>query len=93
MALAYQHADPATLRATLGAFFTVGALMSLGALALGGEVDRHRLALGLLVLPGVPIGLLLSRRLVGRLRAETVRPVILAACSVSALVLLVETLV
>ena len=32
MALTYQNSDPATMRATISAFFSIGTLMSLGAL-------------------------------------------------------------
>lgn len=92
MGLTYQHARPETLRATLSAFFAVGALMSLAGLAIAGEVDRHRLALALVVLPGVPIGLWLSKPLIGRLPAARVRPLVLAICAASALGLLLDEL-
>ena len=73
-------------------FFAVGALASFAALAIAGEVDRHRLGLALIVLPGVPLGLLLSKPLIGRLPAERVRPMVLAVCAASALALLVDEL-
>lgn len=93
MGLTYQHADAATLRATLAAFFAVGATMSLVALIVAGQVDRHRLALALLVLPGVPLGLALSKPLIGRLPEHRVRPMVLVVCAASALALLVDELV
>ena len=92
MGLTYQHAQPATLRATLSAFFAVGAAVSFLGLAVAGEVDRHRLGLALIVLPGVPLGLLLSKPLIGRLPAERVRPLVLAVCAASALALVVDEL-
>ena len=92
MGLTYQHARPATLRATLSAFFAVGALASFIGLAIAGEVDRHRLALTLVILPGVPLGLLLSKPLIGRLPAERIRPLVLAVCAASALALVVDEL-
>lgn len=92
MALTYQHAQPATLRATLSAFFAVGAVVSLVGLLVAGQVDRHRLGLALVVLPGVPLGLLLSRPLIGRLPAERVRPLVLAVCAASAIGLLIDEL-
>ena len=92
MGLTYQHARPATLRATLSAFFAVGALASFIGLAIAGEVDRHRLGLALVILPGVPLGLLMSKPLIGRLPAERIRPLVLAVCAASALALLVDEL-
>lgn len=92
MGLTYQHAQPATLRATLSAFFAVGAVVSFTGLAIAGEVDRHRLGLALVVLPGVPIGLVLSKRLIGRVPAERIRPTVLAVCAASALALLIDEL-
>lgn len=92
MGLTYQHAEPETLRATLAAFFSVGALISLIGLTIAGEVDRHRLGLALVVLPGVPLGLLLSRPLIGRVPADRIRPMVLAVCAASALALLIDEL-
>jgi uncharacterized protein len=92
MGLTYQHAHPATLRATLSAFFAVGAAVSFVGLAIAGEVDRHRLGLALVVLPGVPLGLLLSKPLIGRVPAERIRPMVLAVCAASAIALLVDEL-
>lgn len=90
MGLTYQHAHPATLRATLSAFFAVGAIVSLVGLTIAGQVDRHRLGLAFVVLPGVPLGLALSRPLIGRIRADRIRPLVLAVCAASALALLVD---
>lgn len=92
MGLTYQHSRPATLRATLSAFFAVGAVASFVGLAIAGEVDRHRLGLALVVLPGVPLGLVLSKPLIGRLPPARVRPLVLAVCAASALALLVDVL-
>ncbi|MEY2959266.1 MAG: hypothetical protein RLZZ01_1834 [Actinomycetota bacterium] len=92
MGLTYQHSSPDTMRATLAAFFAVGATMSFAGLVLAGAVDRHRIALALVVLPGVPIGLLCSKPLIGRLPAARVRPLVLVTCTLSALALLVDEL-
>jgi uncharacterized membrane protein YfcA len=91
MALTYQHSDPAALRSTLAAYFTVGAAMSFAALAVGGSVGVRELELSALLLPGTLAGLAVSRFTVRHLPAATLRPVILVVCSASALVLLVET--
>lgn len=91
MALTYQHGDPAAIRATLGGYFLFGSLMSFVALAIGGSVSRHDLALAFLLVPAALVGLAASRVLVRRLRPEVIRPALLVLCSVSAVVLLVET--
>lgn len=91
MALTYQNSDPATMRATISAFFAIGSLMSLAALALAGEVGMRQLQLTLLILPGVGLGVVTSRRVKDRLRPDVVRPAVLAICTVASVALLVET--
>lgn len=91
MALTYQHADPVRMRASLSAYFLFGSMMSLVALAIGGSVSRRDLELAAMLLPATMVGLGLSRVLVRRLPADTIRPIVLVACSVSAAVLLLET--
>ena len=93
MALTYQRSNPEELRSTLGAYFTIGAIMSFAALAVGGAVGRRELELSMLLVPAALAGLALSRVAVRYLPASTLRPVILIVCSASALVLLVETFV
>lgn len=90
MAITYQHADPATMRATLAAFFTVGGLLSIAGLSVAGVLGSREWRLGLLLVPGVLVGLWSARFTVARLPAERVRPVVLAVCAVSAVALLVE---
>jgi uncharacterized membrane protein YfcA len=91
MALTYQNSDPATMRATISAFFAIGALMSIGALALAGEIGVRQVQLTLLILPGVVLGVITSRRVKDRLRPEVVRPAVLVICTVAAFALVVET--
>ncbi len=91
MALTYQNSDPATMRATISAFFAIGSLMSLGALALAGEVGVRQLQLTLLILPSVGVGLVTARLVKDRLRPEVVRPAVLVICTVAAVGLLAET--
>ncbi len=91
MALTYQNSDPATMRATISAFFAVGSLLSLGALALAGEVGVRQLQLTLLILPGVGLGVVTARLIKDRLRPEVVRPAVLVICTTAALALLAET--
>ena len=91
MALTYQNSDPATMRATISAFFAIGALMSIGALALAGEIGVRQVQLTLLILPGVVLGVITSRRVKDRLRPEVVRPAVLVICTIAAFALVVET--
>jgi uncharacterized membrane protein YfcA len=91
MALTYQNSDPATMRATISAFFSIGSLMSVAALALAGEIGVRQLQLTALILPGVALGVVIARRVKDRLRSEVVRPAVLVICTVACVALLVET--
>jgi len=88
MALTYQHADPLVMRASLSAFFSVGAMMSLAALAATGQVSGHQLQLAAMLVPPVLLGVWTSRLLSGRLDPQVVRPAVLVICSVSSIALL-----
>ena len=91
MALTYQNSDPATMRATISAFFAIGSVMSIVALWLAGEIGTRQLQLTALVLPGVLFGVVTARRVKHLLRPEVVRPAVLVICSVAAVALLAET--
>jgi uncharacterized membrane protein YfcA len=93
MAIAYQHVHPATTRASLGVFFGLGSVLSFVGLALAGEVHVRQWQLVALLLPGVLLGLGLSRPLISRLPEDRVRIALLGTCAVSATALLVESLV
>ncbi len=91
MALTYQNSDPATMRATISAFFAIGALMSITALTLAGEIGVRQLQLTLLILPAVGLGVVTARKVKHLLRPEVVRPAVLVVCTFAALALVVET--
>jgi uncharacterized protein len=91
MALTYQNADPATMRATISAFFSIGSLMSVAALTAAGEIGKRQLQLTALILPGVVLGVFTARLVKDRLRPEVIRPAVLVICTVAAVALLVET--
>ena len=93
VALTYQHGTPATMRATISAFFTIGAVMSLVGLLLAGEVSRRPLELTAVLIPSVVLGIITARRYKHRLDADLVRPAILVLCLLSATALLIRTLV
>jgi uncharacterized protein len=90
MALTYQHSDPAVMRSTISAFFTVGSIMSIAALALSGAMGVRQWQLAGLLVPGVVVGFLVSQHYARFLRNERARLAILSICAASALALLVE---
>lgn len=93
MAIAYQHSHPATTRASLGVFFGLGSILSFVGLVLAGEVHVRQWQLVALLLPGVLIGLAVSRPLISRLPESRVRAALLGTCAVSATALLIESVV
>lgn len=92
MALTYQHTDPVVMRASLAAFFAVGAVMSLVALGAAGEIGTRQWQLAALVLPGVLLGVATARRWQHLLAPQVVRPTVLAICTLSSLALLLRVL-
>lgn len=91
MALVYKDGDPRVMRATIAGFFSIGAVISVVGLIASGQVGSHEVALTLVILPGVLAGLPISRRIAPYLPAERMRPLILAICSVSAVILAART--
>jgi hypothetical protein len=89
VALLYQRQPGPALRSTLGAYFALGALLSYAVLGLGGQAGGGLLR-GLVLVPCMAAGFLLSgpvRRHVDRGRA---RPAVLGVSAASALVLLLQ---
>ena len=64
--------------------------MSVISLAVAGVLGTREIKLTLLILPGVIVGLFLSRFTIGRLSAERLRPIVLGVCTASAMALLIE---
>jgi hypothetical protein len=90
VALLYQDAPGPCVRATLGAYFAVGSLLSLAGLAVGGEVGTDALVSAGLLLPFMVAGFAVSspaRRLLDR---GWTRPAVLAVAIAGALGLLVQ---
>ncbi|HSI92847.1 MAG TPA: sulfite exporter TauE/SafE family protein, partial [Jiangellaceae bacterium] len=63
VALVYQHDPGPRVRSTLSAYFVVGVFVSLGALAIGGQLEQRDVVTGLTLLPFVVVGFLLARPL------------------------------
>jgi hypothetical protein len=91
MALTYQNSDPAAMRATISAFFSIGSVMSIASLWLAGEIGARQLQLTVLILPGVALGVVTARLVKDHLRPEVVRPAVLVICTIAAIALLAGT--
>ncbi len=91
MALIYQRETGPSIRATLSAFFLVGTILSLAGLHYVGHFGVPELWIGVLMLPGIGLGFLASRRLAGVLDRGFIRPAILVISGVTALVALFES--
>ncbi|WP_232822001.1 sulfite exporter TauE/SafE family protein [Desertihabitans aurantiacus] len=92
LALLYQRQPLDVIRQTLAVYFVAGALLSLGALGVGGELSWGQLALAGLLAPFVVGGFLLAPLLRRRVPPHRVRPAVLVVCGFSAVVLLVRSL-
>ncbi len=93
IALTYQHADPVTMRATIAFFFSVGTVLSVVALSIGGEYGSRQIELTLLLLPPVMLGLATARWYKELLTGPAIRPAVLVLSSFAAVALLLRTIV
>lgn len=93
MALVYQREQARTLRATLAGFFLFGASLALVTLAVSGELGRRQFVDGLLLLPGLVVGLVLSRRLGPLLDRGWTRPAVLVMSTAAALALVFDAVI
>lgn len=92
MAMVYQNARPARMRATLSAYFVFGGAISIVALMMADRFGREDLILGATMLPFAMIGFLFSgwgRRLLDKGR---MKPVVLVVSAGSGLLLLARAL-
>jgi hypothetical protein len=92
-ALLYQHRQPTQIRTTMAVYFLVGAAISMVGLTISGDLERHQVAVAGVLLPAVGAGALLGIPLRRILPAHVVRPAVLVVSAVSALVLIVRSLV
>ena len=92
MALLYQRWAPHVVRATLSAYFAAGTVLSIVALTVAGDLTGRQWRLGLLLLPGVVIGLAVSPWLRRHVDGPRFRPILLGICASSAVLLLAEQL-
>jgi uncharacterized protein len=92
VALLYQRHPGPVMRSTLAASFAIGTLMSLGALAVGGQVTGRQLLVGLVLAPIVVGGSVLGRRLHAVLDRGWLRPAVLVFAAAAALSVLADAL-
>lgn len=85
MALIYQHQPPEKVRATLNAYFFLGAIPPIIALWLAGVIDRLSVARTLLLVAAIVVGVALSH-LATRFITRRYRSILLLFCIAAALV-------
>jgi uncharacterized membrane protein YfcA len=92
MGIVMQNEAPARVRATIGAFLTVGAVVSIAVLAWAGRFGSREVTLGAVLLLPMALGFVLSTAMVRHVNARVVRRLVLAVSAVSAIILLVQNL-
>jgi uncharacterized membrane protein YfcA len=92
LAIVYQYAPGAEVRANLSAFFAVGGLISILSLTAFGAFGWQDLRLSLTLLPAMLVGYLLSPLLARHTDRGWMRPAMLALCVAAATVLLAKGL-
>ena len=88
MALVYQDAPGSRIRGTMSGYFVVGALVSILTLVGIGRFGWLEVRLGALLLPGVLVGYVLSRRVAGYLDRGSMRRAVLFVSMGAALVVI-----
>src|SRR5699024_742095 len=71
LAIVMRRVPPATLRATMSAYFAVGSVVSLAALWVGGSFDANHILAAAVLVPFVLTGLLLSNVIGRRFKGKT----------------------
>ena len=92
LAMIYQHESGPKIRGTISAIFTIGTTISLFALWCVGRFGVVELTLGLLLLPGVLLGFVLSQYTARQMDKAHIRPAVLAISALSALVIAVRAI-
>ena len=92
MALLYQHRSPSQIRSTLAVYFVAGAGLSLTGLATTGALELSTFLLALSLVPALVVGFALSRILVRRVPSQHIRSGVLLVCALSALAVVLKSL-
>lgn len=91
MSLVMRAFQPARIRATLGAYFTVGSMISLVALWLGGSLQENHLVVAMSLLPIVLLGLGLSSFFIHRLSSERLFYTSMFAATLGAVLVIIQS--
>jgi len=92
MALVYRGESGSRLRGTLNAFFVFGVIISIIGLTLSGHFGREQVWLGLGLMPGAPVGFVLSKHAAGFLDRGYTKPVVLLLSGVASALVIVKAL-
>ncbi|MQA96386.1 MAG: TSUP family transporter [Streptosporangiales bacterium] len=92
LAILYQHAPGPQVRATLGVYFTVGAVLSLSFLTIAGELTWREVLAGLALVPFTVTGFLISGPLRRFLDQGYTRAGVLVVTAASATTLIIRSL-
>ena len=93
LALVYQDAEGARVRATMSAFFLIGTLMSLTALWVVGRFGMMEVYLALLLMPSVFVGYFISRWTAGYVDRGFTRWAVLTVASLSGFLVILRQVV
>lgn len=85
IAMLYQHAPGTRLRGTLSAYFVIGGVMSLVAIAVVGRFGAEELVWSMWLLPGATIGFVISNRFTSWLDRGLTRPAVLCVAAAAGL--------
>lgn len=92
MALIYRDETGPRLRGTLNAFFVFGVVISLVGLVLTGHFGKQEALLALAIMPGAPVGFLLSHRAARVLDRGYTKPLVLILSAVASALVVVKAL-
>lgn len=90
LALLYQHAQPAVLRATVSLCFILGEVMALAVLSLGGQITGAQVKAAAVLVPPVMVGAWLARHSHSRISARRLRLAVLVFAVVSGVYLILR---
>lgn len=92
LALTLQRRSGPALRATMGAYFAIGSLITLPLIAAAGRLGLAEIAVGAALVPGALLGFLASGPLRSHVDAGRVRPLVLGLAGIAAVILIVRTI-
>lgn len=90
LAIVLQRREGPTLRSTMGAYFAIGTLITIPAIAAAGRLGRDETLVGLALIPGALLGFVASGPLRAHVDAGRVRPLVLGLATVAAVALIVR---